>query len=233
MPMRNYVYHLRHSDHPLAQLARGAYRATVGFSVPAPPVLVKPLVAVVLGIHRSLQWAARVFLCEPYLKARCERYGSGIRTGCFFHYVSGNGRIVLGDRVRMDGKSSILFAAILPEPPLLEIADDSYVNHNAMIVVARRISIGRKVLIGPNVTIFDSPGHPLDPELRATGAAPAPTDIRAVTIGDGAWICSGSAIFPGVTVGEGSVVAMGSVVTKDVPPRTLVAGAPARVVRQL
>lgn len=231
--MRSLVYRLRTSDTLAGRLARGTYRFLRNFEMPAPRALVRPVALGVLALHRTGQWCLRVFLCEPYLKARCARHGVGIRTGCFFHYISGSGRLVLGDRVRMDGKSSIMFASVLPDLPELSIGDDSYVNHEASFIVARRVTVGRKVLIGPRVTIFDSPGHPLDAARRIAGAAPDPDDIRPVIIGDGAWICSDASIFPGVTIGEGSVVALGAVVTRSVPPHTLVAGSPARFVRSL
>ena len=56
---------------------------------------------------------------------------------------------------------------------------------------------------------------------------------RPVTIGDDCWIGGGAIICPGVTVGEGAVVAAGAVVVKDVEPRTVVGGNPARMIRRL
>ena len=53
-----------------------------------------------------------------------------------------------------------------------------------------------------------------------------------VKIGDYAWICSRSIVLPGITIGEGAVVASGAIVTKDVPPYSIVAGIPAKVVGQ-
>ena len=66
-----------------------------------------------------------------------------------------------------------------------------------------------------------------DPAKRAD-IVPAP-----VVIGAGAWIGSNATILPGVTIGDGAVVAAASVVTKDVPPRTVVVGSPARVIRTI
>jgi acetyltransferase-like isoleucine patch superfamily enzyme len=57
--------------------------------------------------------------------------------------------------------------------------------------------------------------------------------MAPIRIGRGAWIAAGATVLQGVTVGDDAVVAAGAVVTKDVPPRTLVAGVPARVIRAL
>ena len=82
--------------------------------------------------------------------------------------------------------------------------------------------------IAPNVGIYAA-GHPLDAEERIAGEEYA----FPVTIGDNVWIGGGVSIIGGVTIGKNSVVAAGSVVIRDVPPDTLVAGNPARVVRRL
>ena len=82
-------------------------------------------------------------------------------------------------------------------------------------------------MIGPNVSLITT-GHPLVPSQR-----------RSVTIGKrivierNVWIAAGATILGGVTVGENSVVAAGAVVTRDVPPNTLVGGNPARVIRSI
>jgi acetyltransferase-like isoleucine patch superfamily enzyme len=71
-----------------------------------------------------------------------------------------------------------------------------------------------------------SSGHPVDPAIRRSQVTIAP-----IRIGRGAWIAAGATVLQGVVVGDDAVVAAGAVVTKDVAPRTLVAGVPARFVR--
>lgn len=86
------------------------------------------------------------------------------------------------------------------------------------------ITIGDDVLVGPQ-TIIATLNHDPDPEKRGGMFA------KPVAIGDKVWLGARVTICPGVTIGDGAIVAAGAVVTKDVPPRTIVAGVPARVVK--
>lgn len=107
----------------------------------------------------------------------------------------------------------------------------------------RSITIGDFVLIAPRVDIFDNDSHPLDAGLRREDAIdqferkrPMVYDRVAcaeVVIEDDVWIGTKSTILKGVRIGKGAVVAAASVVTRDVPPHTLVGGNPARAIRTL
>jgi acetyltransferase-like isoleucine patch superfamily enzyme len=109
----------------------------------------------------------------------------------------------------------------------LRFGRNVFVNHGCTAMDFGGIDIGDDVMIGPNVQLISS-GHPLDPATRRKQITTAP-----ITIGRGVWIAAGATILQGVTVGDDAVVAAGAVVTKDVPPRTLVAGVPAQVIRAL
>ena len=117
-----------------------------------------------------------------------------------------------------------------------------YVGDNSKLWSAVELTIGDRVLIGHNTSIFDSDTHPLDPTLRhrqfadiITKGHPPQIDLREVPvrIGDDVWIGCNVVILKGVTIGQGAVVGAGSVVTTDVPPHVIVAGNPARAVRAL
>ena len=89
------------------------------------------------------------------------------------------------------------------------------------------IEIGDDVMIGPRVSLLTS-GHPLDPGRRRKQIVAA-----AIAIERNVWLGAGATVLQGVTVGSDAVVAAGAIVTRDVPPRTLVAGVPAQVLREI
>lgn len=121
------------------------------------------------------------------------------------------------------------------EPPLhvsygshIHLAGPVYANFNLTVIDDGDVFIGARVMFGPNVTISTT-GHPVEPALRPDG-----TQFSApVRIEDDVWIGSGAVILPGITIGAGSVVAAGSVVSKNVPPRVVVGGVPARILRPI
>lgn len=108
------------------------------------------------------------------------------------------------------------------------IGNDVYINFGAVLLDCSRITIGNHVLIGPNVGMY-SANHSLDPEERALGALIG----GRITIGDKVWIAGNVKIMAGVTIGEGAVIGCGSIVTHDIPPRTLAAGNPCRIIKQI
>ena len=103
-----------------------------------------------------------------------------------------------------------------------------YANFNLTLVDDGNIDIGDNVMFAPNVTVITAT-HPVLPSLREKGLQ-FNVDVK---ICSNVWIGAGAIIMPGITVGENSVVGAGSVVTKDVPPNTVVVGNPARVLREI
>lgn len=101
-----------------------------------------------------------------------------------------------------------------------------FVNSGCSFQDQGGISVGDGSLIGHQVTIATI-NHDLDPENRGS------MTFRPVVIGKNVWIGDHASILPGVTIGDGSVVAAGAVVTKDVPPMTVVAGVPAKAIRTI
>ena len=111
--------------------------------------------------------------------------------------------------------------------PDIRVGRNVFVNQNCTFYDLGGLDIGDDVMIGPNVSLITS-GHPIEPSRRRDGVT-----FKPIVIERNVWIAAGATIIGGVTVGENSVVAAGSVVTKDVPPNTLVGGNPARVIRSI
>lgn len=107
------------------------------------------------------------------------------------------------------------------------LGDNSGVGTRCIINCEGKVSIGNKVLIGPEVFIFTA-NHIWNEELNTYFQQGATTE--PVTISDNVWLGARCIILPGVHVGEGATVAAGAVVTKNVASYAVVAGVPASVI---
>lgn len=124
----------------------------------------------------------------------------------------------------------------------LDIGDHFYLGNNSLIGSEKSIKIGRCVIISNDVRIYDNNNHPTSPKAREIMSLNGfsndnwswkHSESAPVVIEDNVWIGQYSTILKGVTVGKGSIVATRAVVTKDVPPYTIVAGNPAKVVKKI
>jgi len=147
------------------------------------------------------------------------------------------------DLIRI-GRSSIIQGELLVfrHGGRISIGQSCFVGHGSRIWSASTIQIGNRVMISHSVNIFDSLTHPLDPRKRAihfeqisSTGHPAIADLgeRPVNIEDDAWIAAAAIVLRGVTIGRGAIVGAGAVVTRDVPPFSIVGGNPARHIRYL
>ena len=109
----------------------------------------------------------------------------------------------------------------------IRVGRNVFINQNCTMYDLGGIAIADDVMIGPNVSIIKS-GHPIEPSRRRDFVIAKP-----VVIERNVWIAAGVTIIGGVKIGENAVVAAGSVVTRDVPPNTLVGGSPARIIRSI
>jgi acetyltransferase-like isoleucine patch superfamily enzyme len=142
--------------------------------------------------------------------------------------VEGAGQIAIGSRVFV-GPGSWLVAG---EPGArLEIGDGTGMSGYCVLSAMVHVRVGENVLFGRNVHVAD--------HRHGIGLPDVPVrhqpleDRRPVNIGDSSWLGQNVVILPGVTIGAGAVVGANSVVRDDVPPRSIAAGSPARVVRTL
>ena len=138
-------------------------------------------------------------------------------------------RSILGELLGGMGQGAMI------EPPFhcnygrnIHIGEHAYLNFSCNIVDCNEVRIGRNVMIGPAVQIFTA-AHALQAEARIQGWEVA----KPVVVEDNVWLGGGTILLPGVRVGRNAVVGAGAVVTRDVPADTVVAGNPARVIREL
>lgn len=116
---------------------------------------------------------------------------------------------------------------ILHKSAHLSIGNQTYLN-GASIDCSREIRIGEYCAIAENVRIMDNSWH----NILFAGGGEKKDSISPVVIGNRVWIATNAIILPGVTIGDGAIVAAGAVVTKNVPARCMVAGVPARVIKE-
>ena len=111
----------------------------------------------------------------------------------------------------------------------LRIGDNSNIGRYSFIGCSGFIEIGKNVMMGPRVSFF-AENH----NFRLTGKTIKSQGVikEDIVVEDNCWIASGVTILAGTTIGEGSIIAAGSVVNKDVSPYTVVAGVPARLIRE-
>ena len=118
------------------------------------------------------------------------------------------------------------------------IGKEAYINHGITLAEDRFaewpvLRIGRRVSTSPNI-VFITCASPNMSRLREDNYVKTKCMKSApITVEDDAWIGTGAIIFPGVKIGREAIVGAGAVVREDVPPRTIVAGVPAKVIRKL
>ena len=109
----------------------------------------------------------------------------------------------------------------------LSVGSRSNIGPYCYIGCSGKIEIGENVLMGPRVTIIAENHNFVDTEIPIKDQGVTRESIK---IGNDCWLGGNSVILAGTHIGDGSIIAAGAVVTKDVPPYTIVAGVPARVI---
>ncbi|MGP7818492.1 sugar O-acetyltransferase [Niallia sp. 01092] len=107
------------------------------------------------------------------------------------------------------------------------VGNNFYAGYNCTILDIAEVRIGDDCMIGPNVGLYTA-GHSIEPKNRNKNGYAIP-----INIGNNVWIGGSSVILPGITIGDNSIVAAGSVVTKDVPKNSVVAGNPAKWLKNI
>jgi len=160
------------------------------------------------------------YVRTKFVPARFGRFPN-VRGKVKFHV---RGEATFGERFTVLGDQAAVRISVEGRGRLT-VGDHVAMNYGVNIDVWHEVRIGNKTMIAPNVTILDDNRHELEP---GTPLYNGPT-----VIGDNVWLGGDVTVLPGVTIGAGSVVAAHSVVSRDIPPNSLAAGSPAKVVKSL
>lgn len=137
------------------------------------------------------------------------------------------GNLVIGERLRL--VSTIATTELfVGRNGRLEIGESAFINYGCTIAAEENIYIGPNCNIGTFVMLMDNSFHRLEPERRLEKPESAP-----VILEENVWLGGRVIVLPGVRIGAGSAIGAGSVVTRDIPPRSLAVGVPAKVIRDL
>lgn len=212
---------------------RGLWRGLLRFYVPWPRPLGALLYAERGFRQRFFPLVLKAIYREPLLRYRCAKVGSRLHLEGEIPLIIGNGRIELGNNVVIGRRNTWVVGLKGSTGAELIVGDDVSINYATLISVMKSVRIGAHTLIASNVQIYDNGSHPLEPGRRLRNDSITLDEASPVVIGHNVWIASGAIILAGVEIGDHSIVGAGAVVTKSVPPRVVVAGNPARIVRTL
>lgn len=140
-------------------------------------------------------------------------------------HVSGKGRLILGYGVNLVG-TVVPVELVTYDNGQIEIGDHTFINYGSSIAARSSVKIGSRCHLGHYTFIMDNDQHDVVRHWELPSSAP-------VIIEDDVWIGSKVVILPGIRIGHQAVIGAGSIVTKDVPPLSVAAGNPARVIRFL
>lgn len=152
-----------------------------------------------------------------------------------------NSKIHIGKNVILMSNSKYCLSSSLYSPcklktitrnAIIEIGDNTSFNGTSITCRSTKIFIGSRTMVGPNVTILDSPFHPMSP-IEKRNYYPDNELDKPVYIGEDVWIGSQVIILPGSKIGNGSVIGAGSIVSGNIPENVLAIGSPARVIRNI
>lgn len=217
-------------------LSRSVYRlakALRGASVPSLRCVHGPLYALDCTTRNLINNVVRMLWTTPLFQSRLVNTAPRLFLYGGMPLVLGRVDISIGADCRVSGQTTISGRSSNVINPLLVIGRNCDIGWQTTIAVGTRICIGDNVRIAGRAFLAGYPGHPVDAQARAAGAADSEDQIGDIVLEDDVWLATGVTVLAGVRIGRGAIIGAGSVVTKDVPAFALAAGVPARVIRQI
>ncbi|CAH0529968.1 acyltransferase [Vibrio hippocampi] len=224
----------QHPDPKMQKLFIGLKRLRAS-SLPTPKLVNQVIYASYTFGRDSLSTLQRLFVATPAFKGRCQQCGDALYLYGGLPYISGPLNITVGDECRISGMTTFNGRSTLVNTtrPELLIGNNVGIGWQVTISVATQVVIEDNVRIAAGCQLFGYSGHPIDARDRAAGMPDEENRVGSIVLQHDVWLGSGVRVLPGVTVGAGTIVAAGSIVTHDLPPYCLAAGAPVKVIRSL
>jgi serine acetyltransferase len=233
MALGTFKHWIKRREHPLARALYGTAMAARAFEVPVVPGLHAALYLLHRAVSGGIGNLLRVLYFTPLFKSQLEGPAPRLNLYGGMPLVLGPLRMQLGADCRVSGQTTLAGRSSGRERPWLRVGSNVDIGWQTTICSGREVVLGDNVRIAGRCFLAGFPGHPLNPEDRARGLAETEDQIGDIILEDDVWLATGVTVMAGVRIGRGTVVAAGSVVTRDLPPRVLAGGMPARVIRPI
>ncbi|WP_026374783.1 acyltransferase [Aestuariibacter salexigens] len=224
---------VKYDESLFAKLCRQAFYTLRNPSVPAIGAVFKPLLVMHRSVVGLMGFISRVFYYTPMFKTQLCSKPKGLYLYSGMPQILGKLDIKVGDNTRISGISTFCGRSVASQTPQLRIGNNVDIGWQNSISVGTIVDIRDNVRLAGKVFLAGFPGHPIDAADRRRGLPETDQQAKDIILEDDVWVGTGATILAGVRVGRASIVAAGAVVTKDVPENCIVAGNPAKVVKQL
>lgn len=231
-PFHAFLQWVKARNNPLADAVYRAGKWCRQASLPVVPPIHWPLYVLHRAISEGWGNLTRIVWYTPLFQSRLVAPAPRLHLYDGMPLVLGPVRVRLGAGCRVGGHSNIVGRSGTA-PTELIVGDNVDLGWGFSIAVGRQIRIGDNVRLAAAVFLAGFPGHPLNAAARARGEPDTEDQVGDIVLEGDVWLGTGVRVLAGVTIGQGTIVGTGSVVTADLPPFVLAAGAPARIIRQL
>jgi len=215
-----FIQNIKRADTPFYAKLKGIAKAILGFNIPSVKWIHKPLYALHVLVSRMIPFIYIKLWVTPLFKSVCESCGTNLTIYNGMPYLQGNPKIVIGNDVTI--ACCTIATGHAYDTPTLIIGNNSTIGYGNTISFADKITIGNNVKLAENVFLADNNGHPMHPDARLHDLPIPKSEISPITIGDNVWIGRNCVILKGVKIGENSIIAANTIVTKSVPPNTII-----------